>query len=510
MAPLETVTPAPLATDQISTTPSTAPPRLTLVADSVVWLFLAALVMFTVSRHEPWADEAQSWLLARDLGWFKLIFSELRFEGHPGLWHSILWVSIHVFHMPYAGIGYLGATFAIAGLAVLIFLAPFPRPMSYLVASSFFLLYQYAAVARSYVLLPLLAFLSAYFLRQGMRKLIWFAVALSLLAHVSVHGAVIAIALASLFLLQHYGQWPTLDSGDKRNVLAAAGLFAFSLVMLVIILFPPRAQTVAMADASSLTFSQHWQKAFGGLVGAVYNNTWLAAAILLLIGVWCYGRRGLSVFLIAVGGLTLIYGFLRGVQQHQGLMLIAILVALWSVWPTEQEKAAAPANFQILHSGLVTTLFLLFCLQTYWSACAMINDWRGPYCGAGDLAAYIKSTHLEDQCYAYNYWEVGVQPYFDHNIFPNLGDRNAPSFFHESEDFRENVGDLSAWKLRKADPPCVLHTAIVWDRGSMDRMNMFATYMNEKGYSLVHVSQGFTFYKDTPGENHVYALYRHR
>ena len=58
--------------------------------DTVVWLGLALVILLTVTRHEPWADEAQSWLLARDLGWFQLIFGELRYEGHPGLWHSIL------------------------------------------------------------------------------------------------------------------------------------------------------------------------------------------------------------------------------------------------------------------------------------------------------------------------------------------------------------------------------------------------------------------------------------
>ncbi len=82
--------------------------------------------MFTVRYHEKWADEAQAWLIARDLDLKTIWFHELRYEGHPGLWHTILWMAQHVFHAPYAALGYIGVAFAIAGVAVLVFKAPFP------------------------------------------------------------------------------------------------------------------------------------------------------------------------------------------------------------------------------------------------------------------------------------------------------------------------------------------------------------------------------------------------
>src|ERR1035438_5829322 len=100
---------------------------------------LASLVLYTVSKHESWSDEAQAWLIARDMPYARMIFSELRYEGHPVLWYTVLWPLIHWFTVPYQYLGYIGATFAISGLAVLIFLAPFPRLARYLVASSFFL-----------------------------------------------------------------------------------------------------------------------------------------------------------------------------------------------------------------------------------------------------------------------------------------------------------------------------------------------------------------------------------
>jgi hypothetical protein len=97
------------------------------VADLGVLGAWIAVVGFTLQYHEKWADEAQAWLIARDLDLKTIWFHELRYEGSPGLWHTILWVAQHVFHLKYGALGYIGMAGALAGAAVLIFNAPFPR-----------------------------------------------------------------------------------------------------------------------------------------------------------------------------------------------------------------------------------------------------------------------------------------------------------------------------------------------------------------------------------------------
>jgi hypothetical protein len=47
-------------------------------------------VAVLVTRHEPWFDEAQAWLLARDTAPLTLVTDALRYEGSPGLWHLTL------------------------------------------------------------------------------------------------------------------------------------------------------------------------------------------------------------------------------------------------------------------------------------------------------------------------------------------------------------------------------------------------------------------------------------
>jgi hypothetical protein len=59
--------------------------------DAAMLLGYSAVVLWTLRYHEKWADEAQAWLIARDLDLRTMWFHELRYEGSPGLWHTLLW-----------------------------------------------------------------------------------------------------------------------------------------------------------------------------------------------------------------------------------------------------------------------------------------------------------------------------------------------------------------------------------------------------------------------------------
>ena len=67
-------------------------------------LYLLVWLALTVSlglSHEPFADEAQSFLIARDTGIAELWSTTARTEGTPGLWH--LWLKLLLFvGLPYS------------------------------------------------------------------------------------------------------------------------------------------------------------------------------------------------------------------------------------------------------------------------------------------------------------------------------------------------------------------------------------------------------------------------
>ena len=49
-----------------------------------------ALVVVVMCFHEPWFDEAQSWLIARDSSFADLLTLRPHYEGHPPLWTLLL------------------------------------------------------------------------------------------------------------------------------------------------------------------------------------------------------------------------------------------------------------------------------------------------------------------------------------------------------------------------------------------------------------------------------------
>src|SRR3989338_8464846 len=89
---------------------------------AIVLAYAAALAA-TLPYHEPWRDEAQSWMIVRSLG-LAGIFHQMGYEGTPALWH-LLQLPLAKLGMPYASLGVLNAVIAIGSIAVLCFVSPF-------------------------------------------------------------------------------------------------------------------------------------------------------------------------------------------------------------------------------------------------------------------------------------------------------------------------------------------------------------------------------------------------
>lgn len=124
------------------------------------WITLVlygTVVAFAILYHEPFVDEAQSWQLARSVSLVTVFQKYLRYEGSPGLWHLLLWV-LSKAHVSYAGMHWICGAIAVAGVSILVLKAPLPRYLKLSLPFTYFLLFQYAVVARNYVFVPLILF----------------------------------------------------------------------------------------------------------------------------------------------------------------------------------------------------------------------------------------------------------------------------------------------------------------------------------------------------------------
>jgi hypothetical protein len=181
------------------------------------------------------------------------------------------------------------------------------------------------------------------------------------------------------------------------------------------------------------------------------------------------------------------------------------MTAMWAVWPTEHEIRGEGREFRTLHRVTICVLSLMFAWQAYWSVVALRNDWYKPYTGARDAAAYLKISHLDTAgCAGYTVGLVGVQPYFDHNIFANLGGPEAPAYYHQTTAFENTVAGIPAFMHRTSDPAClVVSYTLDWNQ----RVSRDIKETEREGYDLVHVSKGTAFFKDEPGELQLYLIF---
>ena len=101
----------------------------------------AVLVAFAIPYHEPWADEAQAWQLARSLSLPALFQTYIRYEGSPGLWYFLLWPLIRL-HVSYTALHWICGTIAVGATALLVFKSPFPRYLKLVLPFTYFLLFR--------------------------------------------------------------------------------------------------------------------------------------------------------------------------------------------------------------------------------------------------------------------------------------------------------------------------------------------------------------------------------
>ncbi|HEY0786176.1 MAG TPA: hypothetical protein VGD62_09925, partial [Acidobacteriaceae bacterium] len=208
-------------------------------------LAFAAVVAAGLRWHEGWADEGQAWNIAREMRWWPMVAHLLRYEGTPGLWHTLLWLLVRL-HVTYTGMHYVAGLLAVAGIAVFLRFAPFPRYLKLLLPFTFFLAYQDAVVARSYVFFTGLGFASAATLCARRPRPVLLALLLGLVANISFHGCILSGGLAAVALFR----FRRIDLLPPRTArIASALLLCFWAAAIATILPTPHDLNFAEANA---------------------------------------------------------------------------------------------------------------------------------------------------------------------------------------------------------------------------------------------------------------------
>jgi hypothetical protein len=477
------------------------------IGDGAVLLAYSSVVLWTLQHHEKWADEAQAWLIARDLDLGTIWFHELRYEGSPGLWHTILWVAQHVFHAPYGVLGYIGALFAIAGTAVLIFLAPFPRIVRWPLAFTYFMVYQYAVIARPYTLLPLLAFCAAL-LFKDLRHPERLTAVLILLALLTLHGTLLAACLGLAYLARAYRQRQELDRAATNRYIYSVAAMALALLFVVVILKPTPdvgefVVKKALAQSPEVLRGQIQPgpmiKAEAILSGAFLDLAIPSVAFVVLAGWWFYRRGRLLEYALPVAMLVSLYCFVHGYAHHHGTVFVATIAAAWIAWPLDLERSKFTTQEVWETRGMVALLLCLCAVNMVDAEVVIHRDYVYPYCGARDAADYLRTVGADKgPMFGFLYGVNAVQAYFDHNLFSNM----SSSYYHNGAPLEGT--NLNVSELQRVRPEYV----VAYSSNPQLMADYDLPFLKMQGYQLVHFSDGYYLYKRAVYQREVYFIFR--
>lgn len=390
---------------------------------ALVIILYASSVISMASHHEPWFDEGQSWLLARDASPLHLILHLLRYEGHPPLWHLLL-MPFAKAGMPYRFLPVLSAVLASGGIALLALHPRIPAAWKWGIPSGFYLAYQYSVVARSYVLIfPLL--MGLFWIWPSRWKRIWlFLSLLALLGLVSVHGLAMSVAVGaySLWDPEVRAQWTALPF--RTRCLAGLAALVF-LAALVAILYPPG----DLAFKSRVNFSPDpvliLSSALEYLTISLTGSTWLGTLALPFI-LWWLHRRGQLVLALAMVGAVAPICAVYFNQWHQGIYFLALLlpVLLAAARTPPQELNPWPRR-------LAVGSFCLIGLHLLWGTIrAYAWDLSNPYSGSRRIADLLRDpVSRGESVAAIGFTSLSVEPYFKSNIYRNYRIENHASYW---------------------------------------------------------------------------------
>ena len=400
-----------------------------------IYVVLGVLVL---RKHEPWADEAQAWLIARDSGLFELLFQRLRYEGHPGLWYLILMIPSRIFPY-YPTIQVICFFIATAGVYVFVRTSPFPTILKILFPFTYFIFYQYAIVARSYTLLPLLIFMIGSIYPQKSERVYLFTILLCLLAYTSVFSALIAISVMFIHLLHTLQSWNRLGpEKQKRQIISFAVFTLFLLLMAVQLWQPPDSSFAKNYHFEPHRIKSMFLKVLDEIFFEIQPLSYLALVISCL---WFWSQRVLLLYFLSSFSIILLFAIKYYNSWHQGILFLAWILPMWISFQKSDTRERITWTY---FSRIATITFTaVFILHVYWAYSSAISDYHGSYSGGQAVANYIKEKDLSNtKIYATNFWSTSILPFFNKNIFANHNQGKRPAFWFWSDNNKHNRNHL--------------------------------------------------------------------
>ena len=378
----------------------------------------------TAVHHEMWRDEIQAWLLARESTSLVDLYSNLKYEGHPGLWHICLWILNRLSHSPSLMQGF---HLLIASATVYLFArySPFTALQKFLFTFGYFSLYEYSIVCRNYALGVLLICIVSILFRQRYTRFLWICLGLVLLGHTSVHALIVAIAISGVLLMEYiFRRKHILAANPIREWRIVIGFSLLFLGMLVSVLqiIPPSDTGFAVGWYTDYN-AERCVRVMKTLTHALFpipeatrsfwGSRWLEnfpfyTKIQFVLACLLFSWFSLLLFRKPVVGLIFLFGMsglltffyikYYGSIRHHGFLFLMYILAGWMYHDCELVKLPTFLNrLHIFWEKSFRPMFTVILIFHFiGGSIAVCMEYRHVFSYGKAAAAFIKANEMQE------------------------------------------------------------------------------------------------------------------
>lgn len=365
-----------------------------------------AISVFVGLHHEHWADEAQSWLIARDndiIG----IFKAIRYEGTPALWQLLLKFCI-VLGLQYNQLYILTTLLTVIGIIFLHKNENVPLLFKILLPYTYYIFFQYTIVARSYNLLFPILMAIVYIYPNKKEHLLKYGILLFLLMNTSLYGFLIAGGFWSEFLVEELMRNKEKKQKMKNNLKIFFAVLTVLFISVIICVFPTN------DVGGGIGVKNIWFIVLSNSLFTSSSNifTNIIGVILFLIIYWRLLKTKdpnivFRTLVLSIFNFMWII-FVVGKAWHIGIIFLIILTI-------------AIINNKLKTDRIIYILLMAsIIIQIYWSMSASIKDIKSLYASGEVVSRYLKEIGIEDkEIIGIDFFSVQLNPYFDKNLYKN-------------------------------------------------------------------------------------------
>jgi len=419
-------------------------------AAAVTFAFLAVAGL-GILRHEMWRDEMQAWMLAADSRSPAELLHNMRYEGHPALWHLLVFAISRFTRRPEA-MQLLHLLVAAASVWLFARFAPFSARARALFAFGYFPLYEYGIISRNYALGVLLVL--AFCAVRSARPRAWLAqgAILAALTQTNPYAWILSAVLATMAVFDGLRDAEARRAAASRpwQPVLAAALFAAAGGAAVLQMLPP-------ADGGYAVGWRSWWDANGAVtvlatvahadlplpdVGsfAAWNTSLLwrlgygpmaAVGVALIAAAAASLRRTPGALFLYLSGtaayLAFTYCKYFGQLRHHGHHFLLLVACLWLAWGkggSDRGREALLTGLLLVHLAAGAVLYSL--------------DLGLPFSASKAAAEVLRANGLA---------AAPIAATQDNLVSPVSGYLGRPLYFLESR----NLGRFILWNKQRLE-----------------------------------------------------------